>query len=647
MSTLARPAAAADWHEANQRYLMAEVRRVLAHLEGRREQAASETEHIFGEMGRAPAIEVVRRTFGLSCFERDVLLLCAGVELDASVREAVRAATGESGRGAPTWSLALAALPEAHWSALSPQGGLRRWRLIEAESGDLTASPLRIDERILHYLAGVQTMDPRLIGLVEAISALPDLASSQRDVARRIGEFWAEARLWREWPLLQLCGPDTMTRRMIAAAAAVASGVQPHLLRAEELPAAPVEREALARLWEREAALLPAALVIEYEGPDLARRLTPFVENLFSPVFLSGREPLGLEKRCSLRFDVRKSTPDEQHMLWQRYLPEHVAAAAELDRVVAHFDFGPVELRSAALQARERLTIPEPQAAARAVWDACRMQARQRLEDLAQRLEPAVEWDDLVLPEAQKSLLRDIAAQVRHRWRVYNDWGFADKCARGLGISALFSGPSGTGKTMAAEVLAAELRLDLYRVDLSQVVSKYIGETEKNLSRVFDAAEAGGVVLLLDECDSLLGKRSEVRDSHDRFANIEISYLLQRMEAYRGLAILTTNMKSAIDNAFLRRIRFIVTFPFPDAAQRAAIWRRMFPPRTPVEGLDFEKLAKLNVAGGSIRNIAMHAAFLAADAGAPVGMKHLLQAARIEYAKLEKPLSEAETGGWL
>lgn len=647
MSTMAPPAAATDWYEANQRYLMAEVRRVLAHVEGRLEREPDEAERRSSEMPRPPAIEVVRRTFGLSSFERDVLLLCAGVELDASVKQAVRAATGEPGRGAPTWSLALAALPEVHWSALSPQGPLRRWRLVETESGDLTASPLRIDERILHYLAGVQALDPRLAGLVESIPAPPDLAPSQREMARRIAEFWANARQWPEWPLLHLCGPDVMTRRSVAAVTALASGVQPYLLRADELPATPAEREALARLWEREAALLPAALVIEYDGADAARRLTPFVENLFSPVFLSGREPLGLERRCSLRFDIRKPPPDEQHMLWRRYLPEHIAAAAELDRIVAHFDLGPVELRSAALQARENLAIPEPQAAARAVWDACRMQARQRLEDLAQRLEPKVEWDDLVLPEAQKSLLRGIAAQVRHRWCVYNEWGFAEKSARGLGISALFSGPSGTGKTMAAEVVAAELRLDLYRVDLSQVVSKYIGETEKNLSRVFDAAEAGGVVLLLDECDSLLGKRSEVKDSHDRFANIEISYLLQRMEAYRGLAVLTTNMKSAIDSAFLRRIRFIVTFPFPDATQRAAIWRRMFPPRTPVEGLDYEKLAKLNVAGGSIRNIAIHAAFQAAEAGEPVRMKHLLQAARVEYAKLEKPLSEVETGGWL
>ena len=202
-----------------------------------------------------------------------------------------------------------------------------------------------------------------------------------------------------------------------------------------------------------------------------------------------------------------------------------------------------------------------------------------RLDDLAQRIQPTATWDDLVLPAADKSLLREVAAQVAHRGTVYETWGFAEKIARGLGISALFAGPSGTGKTMAAEVLANELRLDLYRIDLASVVSKYIGETEKNLRRVFDAAEDSGAILFFDEADALFGKRSEVKDSHDRYANIEVSYLLQRMEAYRGLAVLATNLKSALDPAFLRRIRFVVNFPFPDAAQRAEIWRRVFPGR--------------------------------------------------------------------
>jgi SpoVK/Ycf46/Vps4 family AAA+-type ATPase len=252
-----------------------------------------------------------------------------------------------------------------------------------------------------------------------------------------------------------------------------------------------------------------------------------------------------------------------------------------------------------------------------------------------------------VLPGPQKATLRQIAVHVKHRFAVYDGWGFAGKGARGLGISALFAGESGTGKTMAAEVLANELHLDLYRIDLAAAVSKYIGETEKNLKRVFEAAEDSGAILLFDEADALFGKRSEVKDSHDRYANIEVSYLLQRMEAYRGLAILTSNLKNALDTAFMRRLRFVVQFPFPDAQQRELIWRGIFPAATPLEGVDCAKLARLNVAGGGIRNIAMNAAFLAAAAGSPVAMPHLLQAARSEAAKRERALSDAETRGWV
>jgi SpoVK/Ycf46/Vps4 family AAA+-type ATPase len=227
------------------------------------------------------------------------------------------------------------------------------------------------------------------------------------------------------------------------------------------------------------------------------------------------------------------------------------------------------------------------------------------VDALAQRIEAIADWNDLVLPEAQLSVLREVATHVRQRERVYDDWGFAAKSARGLGISALFAGPPGTGKTTAAEVLARELKVDLYRVDLSGIVSKYIGETEKNLNRLFSAAEGTNVVLLFDEADALFGKRSEVKDSHDRYANIEISYLLQRMESYTGLAILTSNMKQAIDPSFLRRIRFVAHFPFPGTDAREAIWRGVFPARTPTADLDFARLAQLNVSGGNIRNIAL------------------------------------------
>ena len=288
---------------------------------------------------------------------------------------------------------------------------------------------------------------------------------------------------------------------------------------------------------------------------------------------------------------------------------------------------------------------PDPRCAAEQAWRALREHSRDGLDALAQRIDSGTTLDDLVLPDAQLAMLRDIGRQLRHRRRVYRDWGFAARSSRGLGLAALFAGESGTGKTMAAEAIANAAGLDLYRVDLASTVSKYIGETEKNLKRIFDAAEASGAVLLFDEADALFGKRSEVKDSHDRYANIETAYLLQRIEAYRGLAILTTNMKNALDKAFLRRIRFVVQFPFPDEAARVELWRRQFPAQAPLDPeIRWEPLARLQLAGGHIRGIALNAAFMAAHEDAAISQRHLTAAAHTELAKLERSPG-TQTGG--
>jgi hypothetical protein len=601
------------------------------------------------------------------------LLLCAGVELDSTFAALCAAVQGDARRTHATFSLALATLPGAHWSALTPAAPLRRWRMIEVASGDsLTHSPLRIDERVLHYLAGVACLDDRLRGLVERVplpdgpdaargpvvadepasaSSEPYLPPSQRAIAEWIVRIWFHPQGGAGWPAIQLYGEGGANKQAIAAWACATLGLQLHVMRAVNIPAAVAEREALARLWEREAALSGSALLLdcdEVDSTESKRAVAAFVQDTQGMIILAGREPLPTGERVTIRLPVPGLSAAEQRALWQRALgPRADDLNGQLDKVVTQFNLGLPNIRAVSAEVLGRLSAEDKERPTSLLWDVCRAQARPRLEDLAQRIEPVATWDDLVLPELQIQTLRDIAAHVRQRAQVYNTWGFATKSARGLGISALFAGASGTGKTMAAEVLANELRLDLYRIDLSQVVSKYIGETEKNLRRVFDAAEEGGALLLFDEADALFGKRSEVKDSHDRYANIEVSYLLQRMESYRGLAILTTNMKQALDPAFLRRIRFVVQFPFPDAAQRAEIWRRIFPASTPTHGLNVDKLARLNVAGGNIRNIALNAAFLAADAGEQVRMTHLLRAARSEYAKLEKPLTEAEIGGWV
>ncbi len=663
-----------DWLQANQQVLVAELAAVRSTLARHASDVPAGSTDAPGDPPVPPAmpaavpaaLDALAARFGLSRFERAIIVLCAGIELDAAFAPLCAAAQGDPQRTYPTFSLALAALPDPAWSALLPTGPLRHWQLIHVEPGrTLVYSPLRLDERILHYLTGLDFLDTRLASLVRPVPVPADLAPSQVALAQELAATWAhianttapDATGATAWPVPQLTGPAAGDKRAVAALACAQLGLRLFALPAAALPAASGDLELFLRLWQREALLGGAALFLD--GDDLTRGeplrdslLARAIETGPDLLILSTRERQGPWARPVLTFDVCRPAASERRQLWESVLGEQAALLnGQLDRLVAQFDLDRTTMASAWSGARGHLAaIGQPatvDTTAAALWDVCRVQARPQLDDLAQRIDPVATWDDLVLPEVSREVLREMAMHVRQRTLVYETWGFAGKGQRGLGISALFAGLSGTGKTMAAEVLANELCLDLYRIDLSAVVSKYIGETEKNLRRVFDAADAGGAILLFDEADALFGKRSEVKDSHDRYANIEVGYLLQRIESYRGLAILTTNLKESLDDAFLRRIRFIVHFPFPDAVQRAEIWRRVWPAATPREGLDAARLASLNVAGGNIRNIALHAAFLAAEAVEPVRMYHLLRAARREYNKLERPLPEAEVRGWV
>lgn len=700
------------WLVGNQAYLLAELGRVkrslsiyLARLQApadgdaMQKLAAEERdflrEHESGlgvirsSMPGPPALALLCEACELSPFERDVLLLCAGAELDVSFAAACSQVIG---RPLPTFSLALTVLPEAHWSSLSPNGALRRARLIDLGSGDtLTSSPLRIEERVLHFLTGVPSRDERLQAVLRWVSPPGSgsragvssdaegahlLPPSQRAAAQRVREllkspFLHDAEAGADpdaQPLLWLCGADPMELRNVAAAACSELGLVLYALRAADLPQSPADRAALLALWLREVHLGDVALLLccgDTDPQEAVRAAVAWLERVPGPVLIAGREPTSAQGRPMICIDVPRPTSRERLQVLKAELGEAALPESFLEQVAAQFRLGVAGLATAAAQVRASARVrqaavrkqapgrdpasqSEAQASATAaLWSACRGQARLRLDELARRIEPKARFADLVLPEAQRRMLQEIIIHQRHQATVYDRWGMGEGSGRGLGITSLFVGQSGTGKTLAAEVLAHELELDLYHIDLSQIVSKYIGETEKNLRRVFDAAEQGGAVLLFDEADALFGKRSEVKDSHDRYANLEISYLLQRMEAYQGISVLTSNNRSALDNAFLRRIRFIIHFPFPDPQQRTELWRRSLATGVPTAGLAFEKLARLTVTGGQIRNIALGAAFLAADEGRPVSMAHMLAAARSEYNKSERPLTEAEIGGWV
>jgi hypothetical protein len=636
------------------------------------------------------------RLFGLGPFERDVLLLCAGMELDAAFAPLCARAQVHPDRDYPTFGLALAALPEASWQALLPDAPLRHWQLVRlAPDAGLTEARLSIDERILHRLLGLESRDTRLAGLVEPVPVPPlaageaavgepaaddDLVPSHRRLAEQLARTWRRTGGSGDFPVVELLGGDPRAKREVAAAACARLGVGLQAMAAEALPAGAAELDALLRLWQRESllsrsVLLLAADDLRPEDPQEAA-VRRFVDQSRSALVVSRQRRLPPRHRPLLSLHVERPDLEEQRGVWRRSLASLRAAAAaggdgaaggagdgdealeaRVEALVDAFSLSASEIRGACVEALGRLgggtdDVADGAAAdggglEAALWQTCRLRVRPALDDLAERIDARAGWDELVLPAAQRRTLAEIVAHVRRRGVVYRRWGFGAASSRGQGVAVLFGGPSGTGKTMAAEVVARELDLDLYRIDLSSVVSKYIGETEKNLQRIFDGAEAGGAILLFDEADALFGKRSEVKDSHDRYANIEVSYLLQRMESYRGLAVLTTNLPDALDPAFRRRLRFIVQFPFPDVAQRRELWRRAFPPALPVAGLDFDRLANLNAAGGHIRNIALHAAFLAADAGRAVTMADLQAAAHGELAKIGRPLAEAETREWV
>jgi hypothetical protein len=579
------------------------------------------------------AFEGLVEVFALSRAEAGLLVALASISTDPVLAAGAAAIQGQGRTGLVSFTFARRLLPELELAALRPDGPLRSRRLIELEPPPEAAAAtlFRIDDRLLYHLAGVAVAADLLV----EIEAPGWLAPSQQEIASRLASL-LEPSPGITAPVVQLRGEDPGTLRSLAAAAAGALGRKLFALSAPALPMAHAEIADLAQRANRDLLLCKAVLLVEAPElpPDGQSCALQFAELVEIPVMIASRTPLPLRRRAFVRLDVPPPSFAERRMHWKLLAPGIGEGA--LDRLARTFLLDGAGRASAA-----RLAGPDIDS--QKLWDACRSLSREGLEGLAERVSSSAGWDELVLPETQCGILREIVDHVGYAGLVFEQWQFETRLNRGCGVAALFAGPSGTGKTLAAEVLANALERDLYRIDLSQVVSKYIGETEKNLARIFAAAESGGAILLFDEADALFGKRSEVQDSHDRYANIEVSYLLQRMETYNGLSILTTNLKDALDKAFFRRLRFIVQFAYPNADQRRQIWSRAFPAALPTQSLDYARLGQYDLTGGAIRNVALAAAFLAARDGGPLTMAHCAAAATREYQKLEKPLGALGT----
>ncbi|WP_374943174.1 ATP-binding protein [Sphingomonas sp.] len=587
------------------------------------EREAAEALTAAGDGQPRPALAELAERLSLTPFERDTLLLAVAREIEPAL-------FARQDR-TPSFATATALFDDPEWNAASPDRPLRAWQLVRLEDAGLAAratAPIVADERVVSFARGVFHLDERIAPFVTPVpsDAAERLPPSQRHAAETLGGIAAGAGV------VALTGPDRAGKRRVAAVAAGAAGLALYRLGVDMLPADVAQVRALARLWHRETLLAPLGLLVEADEGGDANALRHFAGRTGGFVAVATDDPVVLDFGRLAQVAVALPTPAEQRETWARALGEGRDALAV--RLAEHFALGTAEIEAIAAQAAS--------AGDAEVWGTAREQTRPADGGLVGRVEARARRDDLVLPAREMALIDALIGQVGQRGRVYDDWGFRERLNRGLGISALFAGPSGTGKTMAAEVIANALELDLYRIDLASVVSKYIGETEKQLARVFDMAERGGGVLLFDEADALFGKRSEVKDSHDRYANIEIDYLLQRLEAFTGVAILTTNMRTSLDPAFTRRLRFIVDFPYPDVEERRRIWARALPAAAPVEALDVARLAQLDLSGGDIHAVALGASFDAAAAGTPVTMDHLFEAARRELRKLDRPVAEAD-----
>jgi len=628
------------------------------------------------EQGHSLPLTHLARAFGLSRFEIDVLLISVAPSVDLRYERLYGYLQDDVTKKRPTVNLALDLLAEPGVGRLGllpffgPDASLIHHRLVElvppseGDEAPLLAHALHIDESLLAWLLGNYRPHSLLQGHI-SVSRAPE----------RIPDAFVNPEIssvlthQEESPVYLFHGPDHDLKRAAAALLAQSAG---RLLLFVDLESLTSEGKVTSRravqVALRDARLINALPVLEGWDTCLVNDTTPpdllFELGAFSgPLVLAGKtlwHPKGPSRSRRLAH-VAFPVPayPQRNLLWQHFAGVEGTSTrlnGTIDALAGQFALTSGQIRDAVATAKDYVAAPRSDEGATgaevselgltppAMFAAARAHSNARLARLAHKITPRYGWDDIILPEDQLALLREIIDTVRGRPQVLDVWGLGAKLTSSRGVTVLFSGPPGTGKTMAAQVISGALGLDLYRIDLSTIVSKYIGETEKNIERIFREAEQSNAILFFDEADALFGKRSEVRDSHDRYANIEISYLLQRMEAYDGVTILATNLRGNLDEAFTRRLQFAVSFPFPETEDRLRIWRTLFPPAVPTsDDIDLPLLAdRFRLAGGNIRNIIVSAAYLAAAGGESVSMSHLLHGTRRELQKMGRLVQDED-----
>lgn len=650
-----------------------EVSRLLSQSPGTPLLWAAPDPHLPSTGSERSRLAVLASAFDLDPFDLDVLIIALAPEFDLRYERLYAFLQDDVTRRRPSVDLVLNLLCETTEAKLlrrahfTPDAPLLRslLKLVPDPQNvqpPLLAHCLKLDDRLVSWLLGQEGLDPRLAPYCRCTD--PGLSLDQMLISdekkRALLALVQQART-RDEPLkLYFHGRPGTGKRSTAEALARAHRSQLLCIEIRSALRAGDNFDEVCKRLPREAWFQQAVLFIEgvealaEEHEREMQCLRALVEDSSGVLILAGGDP-DWPVRCGVRglIAVSFGVPDyeERRALWMTHLGAAGAsiASAALDTLAQRFRLTPGQIANACDLARSRAqwqAVARPPSEATALMEAepvspglmeaARGQSGHALARLARKLTPKYRWEDLVLPEDQRAQLQEICLQFTYRATVYGDWGFGRKLSLGKGLNVLFSGPPGTGKTMAAEVIVNELGLDLYKIDLSQVVSKYIGDTEKNLDRIFAAAEDANAILFFDEADALFGKRSEVKDAHDRYANIEVGYLLQKMEEYEGIAILATNLRSHLDDAFVRRMQAIVEFPFPDEEYRRRIWEVVFPREAPLgDDVDFSMLAReVRLAGGNLKNIGLASAFYAANEGGVIRMPHVLRAVHREHQKL-------------
>lgn len=610
-----------------------------------------------------PRLLQLQQVFSLTPFEYNAFLVCLAAALDVQYEKVFGYLQNDVTRKLPDVSIILQILlseqedSRNYWQYFQASGTLLKNGLLQqGASTNETASLLQqefiVAPEIVSWLLDAYQPAAELANSVAVYN--PDAKFAADFSSPQLADFPSE-RFNAETPLVFLSGPDAYIRKATAETIAQFLNSSIFEINLDHLKSSNLlDSTSIARLlrdaWLNEATPLLISTDQTITDIDMKSVMTELMGYPSVVIVSSDADWSSYNARQAVGKPIYKwllPTLGSEHRfkIWQTYLPEAAQVNPTDLRILSdQFDLSAEQIVNALHAARDNALQQDTPVTINHLYEAAREYSNNQLRQLAQKIDPRYNWQDIVLPPEETSILHEITSTVRDRTLVLESWGLGKKLVSSKGISALFAGEPGTGKTLAAQVIAHELGMDLYKIDLSTVVSKYIGETEKNLELIFTQARNSNAVLFFDEADAIFGKRSEVKDAHDRYANIEVGYLLQRMETYDGIVILATNLHSNMDEAFTRRLQFIVDFPFPDAAQRRQIWQVLFPPDVPrEEDIDFQYFAdQFKLAGGNIRNIIVNAAFLAASQGKPVGHAHLVHGVRRELKKLGRLIDEKE-----